>query len=276
MGQPRLAALGAPFLTLAAIGLLVREPAGLSGDVVLAADRVIEGDEVEGEVRIDWRGEADVELLLAGCRPITPLDPQPVIGWSLSGAGPATLPFRFRADFWGVHELGSLWVRLRRRGGLSVHEQKLAVVPTVQVLPTPLRLGRLLRPAEPRAVAGMHLSRYRGHGTDFAELRPYRPGDRLRDLSCATSARLGAPWITVRHSERTGTVLLVLDAVYGDELWNREALARAARAAWAVASVHLRAQDRVGLLAQGRSTAWLPPQGGRRARWMLLEEQLEV
>lgn len=276
MGQAELAALGAPFLSLAAIGLAVREPSGLTGDVVLAADRVIEGDELEGEVRIDWDGEADVEVLLTGSRAITPLDPAQVIGWSLSGTGPVVLPFRFRADFWGVHDLGTLWVRLRRRGGLSVHEHRLAVAPTMHVLPTPLRLGRLLRPAEPRAVSGMHLSRYRGHGTDFAELRPYRPGDRLRDLSWATSARLGAPWITVRHSERTGTVLLLLDAVYGDQLWSTEALARAARAAWAVASVHLRAQDRVGLRARGRSTAWLPPQGGRRARWMLLEELLAI
>jgi uncharacterized protein (DUF58 family) len=115
----------------------------------------------------------------------------------------------------------------------------------------------------------------RGAGTDFAELRPYQPGDRLRDLSWATSARLGTPWVTVHRPERTGTVLLLLDAFAG-EGENPEAVARAARAAWAVASVHLRAQDRVGLLARGRTTAWLPPQGGRRARWLLLDELLSV
>jgi hypothetical protein len=55
-----------------------------------------------------------------------------------------------------------------------------------------------------------------------------------------------------------------------------EVLARTARAAWAVASVHLRAQDRVGLLAKGRTVAWLPPRDGRRARWLLLDELLAV
>ncbi|MDT8342525.1 MAG: hypothetical protein RQ751_13525, partial [Longimicrobiales bacterium] len=55
----------------------------------------------------------------------------------------------------------------------------------------------------------------------------------------------------------------------GPKLW-------AARATWAVASMHLRAQDRVGLLARGRTAAWLPPRSGRRARLMLLDELLSV
>jgi uncharacterized protein (DUF58 family) len=275
-GQAALAALGAPFLALAAIGLVERAPVRVTAGVEVSGDRMIEGDVVDGTIRLDWDGEAEVDVILPGSRAMTPLHPAPVTGWSLSGRGPVTLSFRLRADFWGVHDLGALWIRSRRPGGLTLWEQMVAPAPSLQVLPSPLRLKRLLKPAEPRAIAGMHISRLRGHGTDFAELRPYQPGDRLRDLSWATSARLGKPWVTVRHSERTGTVLLLLDAVFGEERTSTEALARAARAAWAVASVHLRAQDRVGLLARGRATAWLPPRGGRRARWLLLEELLAV
>jgi uncharacterized protein (DUF58 family) len=186
------------------------------------------------------------------------------------------LPFRLRATAWGTHELGTLWVRARRPGSLIVREVTVAAAPPIRVLPRPARLLHLLRPAEPRAAAGVHLSRRRGPGTDFAELRPYAPGDRLRDISWATSARLGQPWVTVHHPERTGTVLLLIDALFGAGDRGREALARTARAAWAVASSHLKAQDRVGLLAKGRSVAWLPPRGGRRARWLVLEELLAV
>jgi uncharacterized protein (DUF58 family) len=71
-------------------------------------------------------------------------------------------------------------------------------------------------------------------------------------------------------------VLLLLDAFVSDDAAGAEALARAARAAWAVASAHLHAQDRVGLLARGRTVAWLAPRGGRRARWQLLDELLAV
>lgn len=275
-GRHELAALGAPFVALAAIGLAHRGPTELRGRVTLRGERAVEGEDVEGEVRIDWDGEAEVDVILAGGRGVTPVDPAPVIGWSLPvGRGPVRLPFKLRARSWGVHDVGALWVRARRPGSLAVAEQKLAAGPILRVLPTELRLSRLLKPAEPRAIAGMHTARLRGHGTDFAELRPYRPGDRLRDLSWGTSARLGMPWVRVNHPERTGTVLILLDVVFSD-VQRRDALARVARAGWAVASMHLRAQDRVGLIARGRTAAWLPPRGGRRARLVLLEELLAI
>lgn len=276
-GHAALAALGVPFLVLVAIGLGAPSPDGLEGEVRVDTDRTVEGGTVTGQVTVAWEGEAEVDVVLAGWRGIEPVDPAPAIAWSIPlGHGPVTLPFTVRARSWGVHDLGVLWVRVRQPGSFSVTERRLAAAPSLRVLPTELRLSRLLKPSEPRAVSGMHLSRHRGHGTDFAELRPYRPGDRLRDLSWGTSARLGTPWVTVHHPERTGTVLLVLDAVFGSDVPSQEALARTARAAWAVAAVHLRAQDRVGLLARGRTAAWLPPRSGRRARWMLLDELLTV
>lgn len=276
-GQPALAALGAPFLVLAARGLADREPVAVRGEIRLGSTHAVEGDHIEGEARLDWDGEAEVDVVLAGGRGIRAVDPAPVVGWSLpDGRGPVTLPFRIEAGSWGVHDLGHLWARVRRPGSFTVWERRLAHAPTLRVLPTALRLSRLLKPAEPRAFAGMHLARLRGHGTDFAELRPYQPGDRLRDLSWGTSARLGVPWVRVNHPERTGTVVLVLDASFADEQGEGEGLARAARATWAVAAMHLRAQDRVGLLARGRTAVWLPPRSGRRARWMLLDELLSV
>lgn len=275
-GSSELAALGAPFIVLAALGMRDRRPPLVSGEVRIGEHRVIEGDRLEGEVLVTWDGEAEVDVLLTGMRGMSPIAPTPIVGWSLKGRGPKTLPFTVEARSWGVHDMGTLRVRARRPGSLLVWESLVDSAPAVRVLPTPLRVDRLLRPAEPRAVSGLHLSRMRGHGTDFAELRPYRPGDRLRDLSWAASARLGAPWVTVHHPERTGTVLLLLDAVLRSDRDSAEVLARAARTAWAVASVHLKAQDRVGLLAQGRTAAWLPPQGGRRARMLLLDELLAV
>ena len=276
-GQRELAALGAPFLALAALGLFPREPGGIRGEVRLQESLATEGDVVEGEVSVEWEEVAEVDVILAGWRGVTPVDPAPVVGWSLPpGKGPVTLPFRLQARSWGVHDLGALWVRARRPGSFAWREQKLAPAPTLRVLPTTLRLSRMLKPAEPRAIAGMHLARLRGHGTDFAELRPYQPGDRLRDLSWGTSARLGEPWVRVNHPEKTGTVLLLLDAVFSEDERSQEALARAARAAWTVASVHLRSQDRVGFLARGRTDAWLPPKGGPRARWLLMAELLSV
>lgn len=277
VGRYELVATAVPFVGLAALGLSGRRSPNVEAEVKLASERVLEGDDVEGAVVVSWEGDVELDVVLVSMRGVMPLDPLPTPGWSLpAGRGPVTLPFRLRARVWGRHDLGQLWVRARRPGGMFVWEQQVATGPELRVLPAPLRLNRLLKPAEPRTVAGAHLSRLRGPGTDFAELRPYQPGDRLRDLSWATTARSGEPWVTVHHPERTGTVLLVLDAFFSKDAASTEGLARAARAAWAVASAHLQVQDRVGLLAVGRTAAWLPPRGGRRARWMLIDELLAV
>lgn len=278
-GRHELAALGVPLVALAALGLADQRNPQVKGKMHLDAARVIEGDEVEGTIELDWQGQAELDVMMVGLPGVTVLDPEgAATGWALpAGEGPATLRFRLQARNWGRHRLGQVWVRARRPGGLITWEAEVINPgPTLRVLPAPLRLDRLLRPAEPRTVAGMHLSRLRGSGTDFAELRPYQPGDNLRDLSWGTSARLGEPWVIVHHPERTGTVVLMLDSYFADDTASTEGLARAARTAWAVAAVHLRAQDRVGLMAVGRTTAWLPVQSGRRARWLLLDELLSV
>ena len=53
--------------------------------------------------------------------------------------------------------------------------------------------------------------------------------------------------------------------------YGRGALPRCARATWSLAKLHLSAQDRVGFLAYGRIGLWLPPGGGDRARYRLLD-----
>ncbi len=276
-GEAALVALGAPCLVLVALAVPRRPPSELRGRIRLDEVRALESDVVSGEIEVHWDGQAEVDVVLADLRGMVPVDPEPVVGWSLpAGAGPVRLPFRLRASTWGAHDSGALWVRARRPGGVLFRERKVASMPPLRVLPTALRLSRLLEPVDSRTIAGAHVTRIRGHGTDFAELRPYRPGDRLRDISWGTSARLDEPWVRVNHPERIGTVLLLLDVVFTQGARSREGIARVARAAWTVASAHLRAQDRVGLLAWGRTVAWLPPRGGRRARWMLLDELLNI
>ncbi|TVP79271.1 MAG: DUF58 domain-containing protein [Gemmatimonadales bacterium] len=276
-GRWEFAVLGTPFLVLGALGLVGRRPPLVEGRVEVSSTRILEGDVLEGALLLDWDGEAQVDAVLSGIRGLEQVEPVGAAAWSLpAGEGPVRLRFRLEGRAWGTHDTGTPRVRIRRPGGLVVREVRMRPGPRVKVLPGARRLDQLLRPAEPRAVSGVHVSRRRGEGSDFAELRPYQPGDRLRDLSWGTSARLGEPWVTVHHPERMGTVLLLLDSFVAEGEAYTETLSRAARAAWAVASVHLQARDRVGLLVGGRTPAWVPPGGGRRARWMLLEELLAV
>lgn len=107
-------------------------------------------------------------------------------------------------------------------------------------------------------------------------MRPYVPGDRLRDLNWAATARYGRPFVNRYHPELSGDVVIALDAFADGSLASTEALRRAARAAWALASIHFRANDRVGLVGLGGRTQWLPPAGGRLARYRFLEVLLRI
>ena len=234
--------------------------------------RVLEGSRWELVVDLAWSGRASVDVIHEG-----------VVGHVVHGPAGATLEadgggrvrLQLEAQRWGRHGLGRVAVRARRPGGMLVHDLVLDLPGVVRVLPAASRLDALLHPARPRAAAGAHAAPTRGPGTDFADLRPYVPGDRLRDLSWAASARSEDPWVVVHHPERTGTVVLLLDGFVEAGLPDG-ALDRAARVVWSVARHHLANGDRVGLVAAGPTPRWLPPVAGRRARWEVLDALLRA
>lgn len=276
IGEPALAALAVPFVLALALGLRRTGPVTVAARVFLDSDQLLEGDLLSGRIELEWDGAFDADVMLHGLRGVAPVaDEAPA--WSLPGAGRAVeLPIQLRATRWGRHTLCEVWVRLQAPFGLLSWTGKVVAGPTVRVLPGNERLDRLLDPAESRAVMGMHRSRRIGDGGEFAQLRPYVPGDRLRDLNWSATARHGRPFVNRYHPELSGEVVIAIDAFADGSTGYTEALARAARAAWALASVHLRANDRVGLMGLGGRTRWLPPSGGRMARYRLLETLLRI
>lgn len=234
--------------------------------------RVLEGDRWVLELELWWPGRAEVEVLHGGAAGHRHTDGGTRRLVSSSGA---RVSFPLDAVRWGRHPLGTLHMRARRPGGVLVHDLELSLPGIVRVLPSAARLDALLHPARPRAASGAHRARHRGTGTDFADLRPYRHGDRLRDLSWSATARSGEPWVVVHHPERTGTLVIVLDG-FTEVGVPAPALDRAARVAWSIARHHLAAGDRVGLVAAGPVPRWMPPMAGRRAQWLVLDALLRA
>jgi uncharacterized protein (DUF58 family) len=275
-GQPALAALGVPFALALALGLRRTGPVEVRAVLALDAGQVLEGDPVTGRITVEWDGDLAADVMLHGLEGVEPAGPEP-LSWSFPrGTRRIEVPIELRATQWGRHVVGEVWVRLHARFGLLSWMGKVVPSPFLRVLPREERLNRLLNPFDSRAVWGMHLSRRIGHGHEFAELRPYVPGDRLRDLNWKATARHGRPFVNRYHPELAGEVVLVLDAFGDGSASSTRALVRAARVAWALISVHLRANDRVGLAGIGGSTQWLPPGGGRLARYRLLETLLRI
>ncbi len=69
-----------------------------------------------------------------------------------------------------------------------------------------------LREGYPRALmAGGHLSRFQGRGVEFDEVRPYQPGDEIRNMDWRVTARTGKPHTKLFREERERPALLLLD-----------------------------------------------------------------
>lgn len=127
------------------------------------------------------------------------------------------------------------------------------------------------------AQSGGHLSRFRGRGMEFAEVRAYQPGDDVRSIDWRVTARRGKVHTKMFHEERERPVLFALDyrrpmffatrgrfkAVLASEL--------AALLAWQVQA----RGDRVGgFLFSEQGHAEVRPAGGWRGVLRLLQQMV--
>jgi uncharacterized protein (DUF58 family) len=72
--------------------------------------------------------------------------------------------------------------------------------------------GFSLRPGQIRAAqSGGYMSRVRGRGMEFAEVRAYQPGDDVRSIDWRVTARQGKPHTKLFQEERERLVLLAVD-----------------------------------------------------------------
>jgi uncharacterized protein (DUF58 family) len=115
---------------------------------------------------------------------------------------------------------------------------------------------------------GEHRAPGAGLGTELAQLRVYQPGDDVRQLDPAASARTGVPHVRLQVPERLMTAWIVLDVspsmAFGTGVRLKSDVA--AGAATALARLAVRRGGRAGLvLCGGSDEVVLRPRGGRRA-----------
>src|SRR5688500_15171804 len=125
---------------------------------------------------------------------------------------------------------------------------------------------------------GLHHSRSRGAGLEFAQYRAYEPGDELRQIDWKLYARSDRFFVREAERESPLTVWILIDASASMAQqdgaragWSRMHAAKALAAC--VAELALRQGDRFGLVAlQGEGLRLAPPGGGARQRDRLLLE----
>jgi len=269
-GHAALVLLAAP--ALGALALLPRRrPPELDVDVAVSSSRCFEGEEV---------------TITATARAAQPLDEvilelQPAAQVALAGASPSTQAFLragrasarwvIRPDRWGRPSPGT--IRVVGRAGALQTSRRIELDP-VEVFPRPARMRSRLVPAELLRRIGEHTGRAVGEGVEFAGIRPYVPGDQLRDVNRAVSIRRGQLHINQRAAARAADLVVMIDAFGDSGPVSERSLDLAVHGAAALVTAYLRVSDRAGLIVLGGLLRWLGPAAGDRQFYRIAEMML--
>ncbi len=198
----------------------------------------------------------------------------------LSVTGPPGMQTEVRPDGiaacaqrWGRYPLAAR-VDVAAPGGLlaatgSVDIADVFVFPMVPPSSTPLPRTEMLDRL------GTHLTRHVGPGVEFADIRPYVPGDQLRTVNWSVSARRGSLHVTQRLTDRSVDVVVMVDMSGQPPGPATSSTQRAVEGAVQVVQSALRIGDRAGVVGLGAQQArWLGPDIGQRQFYRVLDTVL--
>ena len=277
VGRPELAALAAPFAALLVVGLsLAEKPRLVAAAFELDRERVLQGETVEATLVL--RAERPVgrlELLLDLPDGLVAETANPLIlqlGWN----DRREVGFTLRCEDWGAYLVGDFVARSQDALGLLVHDWRAGRPEPLKVYPRGEALQHLLRPLETQTYAGNQVPRVRGEGIEFADVRPFVAGDRVRRINWRATARRGVPWVTETHPERNSDVVVFLDTFLEAREHDKGTLDLAVSAAASLTTHYLREKDRVGLVSFGGVTQWLTAASGAAQVYRILDALLDA
>ncbi len=269
-GHAALVLLAAP--AVGALALLPRRrPPELDIEVTVSSSRCFEGEEMTVTATVRAAHPLD-EVILE----LQPAAQVAVVGASLREqafvrAGRASARWVIRPDRWGRPSPGT--VRVTGRAGALQTSRRIELDP-LEVFPRPARMRPRLVPAELLRRIGEHTGRAVGEGVEFAGIRPYLPGDQLRDVNRAVSIRRGQLHVNQRAAARAADLVVMIDAFGDSGPVSERTLDLAVHGAAALVTAYLRVSDRVGLVVLGGLLRWLGPAAGDRQFYRIAEMML--
>jgi len=255
-GAPVVVVLTAPLLLLAAMGLLHRPTT--SPVVETEVDHVVLHEGQGTRVRLVVDDLSDVEHVTRLSSPVRHVALHPAAGRMGCLLEPDGEPPVVEASprRWGRRLLGEENVALTSRWAGYRWGPVSMVGSQLQVLPVRAPFDSRAEAPQPLGVVGAHRSQRPGDGTEFASIRPFHPGDRLRRIHWRVSLRTDALHVVSTRGEEDTAVLVVVDALAdhgrsGGVDGAASSLDVAVRAAAAIAEHHVRRGDRVSLRVVG-------------------------
>ena len=267
--------LAVPFVVFIGVAIVVAREPLLQATLELERTRVLEGEGVTVTVSLhnDGRSVVEVELeLLAGSH--LALEPGGTVLLRLNAGTDTQIRFMARPERWGAHAIGPLVVRARDQLGIATWNQRLERRIMLRAFPREHRLRELVAPVRTQPFLGTQVSRTRGDGIEFADVRPFVVGDRVRQVNWRATARRGSLYVTERHPEHASDVVLLVDTFAEARHGTGGTLDAAVRPAASVARAHLARRDRVALVDFGGTLQWLEPAFGTIQLYRILDALL--
>ena len=273
--EPAAVAIGAAFLLPVVYGLAVPRPVLPTSTIQLSHDRVLEGDAVD--LRLELAAEAPIDWLELDFR-VPPrarlLEGAERLVLGLRAGEVRTLSYRIDCPRWGLYPVGSLQLAGMHRLCMLRSAATRDPMRALRVYPARERLRRLLDPLVTRLASGSRPASASGEGIEFAEIREFRSGERVRRINWRASARRGQLLVSDRLPERSSEVVLFLDSLTEAATDRESTLDHAVRAIASLTGEYLRRRDRVGLLNFGGELEWVLPSAGARQQYRIVDAVL--
>lgn len=287
--RPDLLVLAAPSAVILAWSLVTRPTAVPDRRFALSHSVVREGEQLLAVAEVEPVEGAEILSAVVSPAPfvegavqervaeVRDADDLPVsrTGAVVDAVGPTVgglrrVPVGLRVTRWGVRRIGPLQVAATSSWGSfrfgPVSEEAMGL----RVLPQPSAFDGRAPVPHPRGLVGAHRSARPGEGAEFASLRPFQVGDRLRRIHWPRSSRTGELHVTSSYADQDTHLALLVDAHYdlgasGGVDGAPSSLDRSVRAAAALAEHFLQQGDRVSLQVLSARTPLTVPTGtGRR------------
>jgi uncharacterized protein (DUF58 family) len=274
--RPELASPATPFALVLASGARTRDPR-VEVAFHTETERTLEGAHIAASVTLRAAHAVDrIEVLLELPAGIEVVDGEIASSLHLRAGEVRSLEVVLRCTRWGNYDVGAVRVRARDVLRIVTWEARVESSRRIRAYPRPLTLRRLLAPLETQALAGSQVARTKGDGIEYADIRDFVPGDRVRSINWRASARRQGLVVNERHPERNTDVVLFVDSFSDVRSGTSSVLDDAVRAAAALATKHLEHRDRVGLVGFGGVLRWVQPGLGATQRYRLVETVLET
>lgn len=278
--RPDLLVIATPFAVVTAWSTLTRPSTAPTFTDSLGHTTLREGDATMWRGSIDGTSDVDFAVAVADHDAWVETRPDTGVVTASAHGGHASIELPVRSTRWGVRTIER--IQVVAVSPWAAYRWSTVTTPrSFMTLPVPGVFDTGASPRPHDGLVGLHRSTRSGDGNEFAGLRAFRPGDRMRRINWPRSLRVGELQINGTWADLDTHVALVVDATddlgISDGIDGRaSSLDVTVRAAGAIAEHYALRGERVSMQSFGARVAQTVPPGTGRVQLRRVLDRLAL